>query len=291
VAYSALVRRLLISCPGDVPAHDLAVVHKAINRWNGIYGTAFSAVIVPISWGTHAAAEFGQPPQDILNKQLVDECDICLALFANRLGTPTRVAESGTAEEIERFGRGERYVGILQSRRQVDASRIELEQAKKLEAYLASMRENALILEYENDDELSQRVDTILVSAVSRDQGRTALHLHSSTRVAEVWPRIDSSEKIQNLPQGRTVTTREWYLVLSNTGDAPARNVRVKIESSWIILGDRAGSEPEVEVLAPHSEVRFRVSAGVGDAMQARCIVSWTDERGNQQNSATVRLT
>src|SRR5258708_31902797 len=110
MAYSALVRRLLISCPGDVPISDLTIVHKAINRWNGIYGESFGTAVVPISWGTHAAAEFGDSPQEILNSQLVDRSDICLALFANRLGTPTASAESGTADEIERIATARRYV-------------------------------------------------------------------------------------------------------------------------------------------------------------------------------------
>lgn len=302
MAYSALVRRLLISCPGDVPSEDMAVAHKAINRWNGVYGEAFGAVIVPISWGTHAAAEFGHPPQDILNKQLVDRCDICLALFANRLGTATAAAESGTAEEIGRFGDSERYVGILRSRRPVDASRIDLKQAQRLETYLVSMEKNALILNYASDDELSQKVDAILASAVARDQGRADLQLQQAsgqapTRVAEVWPRVNSSERMTNLSGGRNIVMRNWYLVLSNTGDGPARDVRVKIEpfsaqwDAWRILGGGADSEPEVEILAPHSEVSFPLLVAMGSASPVRCVVSWNDDRGGQENAATLRLT
>ena len=178
MAYSALVRRLLISCPGDVPVTNLAIVQKAVNRWNGIYGESFGAAVIPTSWGTHAAAEFGGSPQEILNRQLVDRSDICLALFANRLGTPTALAESGTAEEIERIANGGKYVAILRSRRPVDISLINLEQAQNLERYLARIGANALVLDYATDDELSQKVDTILAAAVARDQGRAELQLH-----------------------------------------------------------------------------------------------------------------
>lgn len=107
------MRRLLISCPGHVPLGDLATVQKVINRWNGIYGEQSGAVVVPTPWGRHAAAELGRPPQDLLNEQLVDKCDICLAIFANRLGTPTASAESGTAEEVERLSSSNKYVGVL----------------------------------------------------------------------------------------------------------------------------------------------------------------------------------
>jgi len=222
-------------------------------------------------------------------------------LFANRLGTPTQAAESGTAEEIERFGTSGRYVGILRSQRPVNASRIDLGQAQKLEAYLERMKENALILQYASDDELSQMVDAILASAVARDQGRADLQLQESpgqtpTGVAEVWPRIDSSETVRILG-GQSVPRRNWYLVLVNNGDAPAHNVRVRLESSSgqgnppQILGDSPESAPEVEVLAPHGEVRFHLLTAMGDTTQVRCIVSWTDDRGEQENTATLRLT
>lgn len=300
MAYSALVRRLLISCPGDVPITDLAIVQKAVNRWNGIYGESFGAVVVPTSWGTHAAAEFGGSPQDILNRQLVDRSDICLALFANRLGTPTASAESGTAEEIERIANGGKYVAILRSRRPVDATLINLEQAQNLERYLARIGANALVLDYATDDELSQKVDTILAAAVARDQGRAELQRQPNQpveRIAEVWPHVDSSEEIIRFgSSNRTSTRRNWRLVLTNTGDAPARNVRIKLEpykegeQVWEILTDSPDSEPEIEILAPKSETRFALIATMGMVTQVRCIVSWNDSRGNQQNESTLRL-
>jgi hypothetical protein len=297
MAYSALVRRLLISCPGDVPARDLEIVHKAINRWNGVYGEAFGAVMIPISWGTHAAAEFGRPPQEILNKQLVDQSDICLALFANRLGTPTSEAESGTAEEIQRLSSTERYVGVLRSRRPIEMAHVGLEQAQRLEAYLAKLSNSALVLEYVSDDELSQRVDTILASAVSRDQGRADLQLQMASKpsahVAEIWPRIDTHDRI--VPDG---TRRNWYLVLSNTGNSPARDVEIAMESSNSrgqdlprVYVDEFDSEPRIEILAPRSETRFQLDFSEGfDYPQFNCTVSWMDDRGRQENTATLRL-
>jgi hypothetical protein len=45
----------------------------------------------------------GERPQAIINRQLVDDADLLFAVFSTRLGSPTGVAESGTAEEIERL--------------------------------------------------------------------------------------------------------------------------------------------------------------------------------------------
>jgi hypothetical protein len=67
----------------------------------------------------------------VINDQLVDACDMGIALFATRLGTPTRDSVSGTANEIERLSAG-RPVEVLRSRRPVDLARVDLEQAQKL---------------------------------------------------------------------------------------------------------------------------------------------------------------
>lgn len=78
---------------------------------------------------------------------------------------------------------------------------------------------------------------------------------------------------------------------------ATARDVGVKIEHPnaqnilWKILGDGADSEPGIEILAPHTDVRFPLIVAAGDPMQVQCIVSWTDGRGQQENAATLRLT
>ena len=295
MAYSVLARRLLISCPGDVPDSDLHLVRQAINRWNGIYGEQFGAAIVPISWGTHAAAEFGDAPQELLNKQLVDRCDICLALFANRLGTPTASADSGTAEEIMRLSESGRYVGVLRSRRAVDGSQIDPDQLKRLNEYLDIIRTQALVLDYAGDADLMQRVDTFLAAAISRDQGRADLRLQAAARQAEVWPRVETRESFIRFDSKRTRPKRDWYLILANTGDGPARDVRAILAASDGsnfdgILMDAPDRVAQIDRLAPHSEVRFGLLLYAQTPPQVNCTVSWFDERGRQENIATLRL-
>jgi hypothetical protein len=263
-----------------------------------IYGTQLASVVIPVSWGVNAAAEFGRHPQVALNDQIVDDCDICIALFANRLGTETPNAESGTAEEIERLHDRGRYVAILRSARPVNAAALDLDQAGRLNEYLKGLRDKALILEYADDAELQSHVDAILNTAVSRDSARAQLQRQESSptaaRVAEVWPRVDSEERTSTDSKGRLKSRRNWYLVLANTGDAPARNVTVDTgdsgseEESWMIHGLDDGP---IEVIAPRDEIRFTILATLGSAPQVRCTVRWTDDRGEQENVATLRLT
>jgi hypothetical protein len=300
MSYSGTIRRCLISSPGDVSHGDLTIVRNQMNRWNGVYGQTFATAIIPISWGTHAAAEFGQAPQEILNKQLVDRCDMCIAIFAARLGTTTKNAESGTAEEIERLADAGKYVGVLRSLKPIESVKnINATQLRKLEKYLDKISDNSLVMEYKDDAELVNRIDAILTWAVSSDQSRSVTELAQATGIAqsyaEVWPRLESEDRIRTSSRGQLSTSRNWHLVLANTGTAPARDVRFKLEapdggpSSWRIW-DGTNSEPEVEVLAPKGgEVSFPLFPVLAGGPQARCIVTWTDERGEQSNTATLR--
>lgn len=294
MAFSALVRRLLISSPGDVLDSDLAIVRKAMNRWNGLYGEEFGTAVLPISWGEHAAAQFGDHPQTIINNQLVDRCDDCIAIFANRLGTATQVAESGTAEEIERLADSGKYVAVLRCVRQIDPQKLDFEQAARLNEYLAKIGKESLVLQYSTDGELASHIDNILARMVTRDQTRAELQLQSSSvpsaNIAEVWPRVDSSESARTDSRGRVQTSRNWRFVLHNTGDAPARNVRFRLDKPWLILQEGEGDDAVIPVIAPKGEVKFLMSVTMGTSPRALCTVSWEDDRGEQKNSATLRL-
>ena len=58
-------------------------------------------MLLPVGWETHATPAMGDRPQAIINKQILAGCDLLVAVFWTRLGSPTGAAASGTVEEIE----------------------------------------------------------------------------------------------------------------------------------------------------------------------------------------------
>ncbi len=88
--------------PSDMAEERLAVA-EAVNEWNAQHAAAEGVVLLPVKWETHALPTSGVRPQEAINRQLIDECDVLIGMFWTRLGTSTGVADSGTAEEIERF--------------------------------------------------------------------------------------------------------------------------------------------------------------------------------------------
>jgi len=292
VPYSATAHRLLISNPSDVLAEDIATVMAAIARWNALYGQQFGAVIVPTRWKTHAAAQHRVRPQASLNAQLVDSADLVIAIFWHRLGSPTGEAESGTLEEIDRAAESGAYVAILRCTRDIPHGVIDPAQMQKLSEFYERVQPRSLMFDYSADSELGGHVDAILSWAVTKSKTGAEASTEAPRIRADVWPRIESSESVRTDAKRRIKTRRRWALVLTNTGEEAARNVRHRLEEedSGDALPLELDERRDLEVLAPGGEASYTLVMHGGIAGQARCVVSWEDSSGEHQNVATLRF-
>src|SRR5438067_4458442 len=100
MAYDAKVYNVMIASPGDVEV-ERSIVRDVIADWNAANAAVTGKMLQPVGWDTHSAPEMGDRPQSIINKQVLKQSDLLVAVFWTRLGTPTDVAPSGTAEEID----------------------------------------------------------------------------------------------------------------------------------------------------------------------------------------------
>jgi hypothetical protein len=297
--YSATTYRLLLATPSDIPDDDRSAVFRAVNRWNAIYGKDYGATIMPTHWKDHSAAEHGQRPQKSLNKQLVQDADILIALFWHRLGSDTGEAESGTVEEIEEGASHGAYVAILRCTRDIPTEQLDLDQMAKLEAFLERIRPDSLVLEYEDPQELRERVENILTRAVTESsaaaqaEAATEAPATSAEPPAQVWPRVERRESPKTNSRGRIKTDRRWYLVLSNTGREPAKQVEYRLEVEEGVEGEvpmEPGERRPLEVLAPGTDTEYGLFMHSGVVDQARCVVTWQDSAGEHENTATLRF-
>ena len=125
---------LLLSCPGDVL--DLkGIIDACVKSFNASIGEANNIRIELKHWSTDSFSQSGDKPQSILNRQFVDDCDLCVALLGTRFGTPTDHYDSGTEEEIEKMLEQNKQVFLYFIERNVDPSNIDLEQYKKVQEF------------------------------------------------------------------------------------------------------------------------------------------------------------
>ncbi|TQS46711.1 hypothetical protein [Cryptosporangium phraense] len=282
-----------------MPRSDLDVVRHEVNRWNLRHSRNYSTTFIVADWYGAVAPDYGRSPQETIDEQIADECDCCLAIFANRLGTPTGLYSSGTVHEINRFRSRDKYVGILHCRRDIDPDEIDHMQAANLRSYLTSITDECLVRTYKDDAELIHLIDLVLTSVMTKENAKIHQQLGhadiATAEAAEVHVRVESSERFRTFASHRSFSSRDWYLVLQNTGKAPAEQVRIELESvsrgekPWRILGANH-DECAAEKIDSGDEIRFHIVATDDSSRRVRCVISWIDRQGTQQIEEQLHL-
>jgi hypothetical protein len=148
VTYQATAVKVMIASPSDVP-QERDLIRAVIHEWNDVNAEHRKFILMPIGWETHASPDTGDRPQAIINRQL-KTCDLLVAAFFTRLGSPTGVADSGTVEEIEEHIKTGKTAMIYFSKLPVVLGSVDLQQYEKLLAFKEQMRTRGLTEEYDS---------------------------------------------------------------------------------------------------------------------------------------------
>ncbi|MBX8597556.1 DUF4062 domain-containing protein [Pseudomonas cichorii] len=186
--FDAKVFKVLIASPGDVDEERQAIP-EVIARWNDSNSETIGVVLMPVKWETHSAPLLGERAQGIINNQLVTSCDMAIGVFWTRLGSPTGVSESGTAEEIEWFIENNKPVMVYFSSCPIDPTKLDISQYSLLKQFEGKMQKLGLTGSYRSIVDFKEQLATQLNINV-----RNLLSGNPSTR-----PTIDPSEKAKSL--------------------------------------------------------------------------------------------
>jgi hypothetical protein len=185
VAYDARVFQILIASPGDVQA-ERDMITEVIHEWNYLNSREKGIVLLPLRWETHASPELNERPQGVINRQVVDQCDMAVGVFWTRMGTPTGVAASGTAEEVQRVGEAGKPVMLYFSRQKVDPEALDLVEYARLAEFKEKTYPQGLVEKYttplEFRDKFSRHLALKVRELVAMDIGgdsRTRAEQHS----------------------------------------------------------------------------------------------------------------
>jgi hypothetical protein len=156
MAYEAKIYNVMIASPGDVEL-ERSIVRDVVADWNAANASATGKMLQPVGWETHSAPDMGDRPQSIINKQVLQQSDLLVAVFWTRLGTPTGVAPSGTVEEIEEHVKAGKPAMIYFSNAPVRPDSVEEEQYKALKDFRKECQRRGLIETYENQTEFRNK--------------------------------------------------------------------------------------------------------------------------------------
>lgn len=148
---------VLLSSPGDA-VHYCEVADSAIKAINRTHSATTGIELYPVDWRRDSRADSGDEPQALLNKQIVDDADIVLAIFKERFGTPTKGYGSGTEEEIRRALDQGKQVMLYTWQAPEGFKPKDPEQFKAIAALKNSLSSTVMYASFNDTEELRQRV-------------------------------------------------------------------------------------------------------------------------------------
>lgn len=147
MSFEATVYRVLIASPGDTE-EERRIIPEVINDWNASSAAATGIILMPVKWESHTSPLLGNRPQEIVNKQIVDDADLLVGIFWTRIGTQTGKYISGTVEEIQKFISCEKPAMLYFSETPINPNKIDIEQFSVLRSFREEMRLKGLIESY-----------------------------------------------------------------------------------------------------------------------------------------------
>jgi len=168
--YNATVINVMIASPGDV-ATERNVIRTAIHDWNAVHSADRGVILVPVGWDTHSAPEMGDRAQAVVNKQVLQNCDLLVAVFWTRLGSPTGKAASGTVEELEEHLKAGKPAMLYFSNAPVRPESVDDAQYKALRDFRAACQQRGLVETYDSLEEFREKFWRQLAQTIIRVYG------------------------------------------------------------------------------------------------------------------------
>ncbi len=269
---------MLIASPSDVE-EEREIAVRVIQEWNDLYAYTRGVVLLPLRWETHTAPEYGVRPQEVINRAIVDQCDLLVGIFWTRIGTPTGTADSGTLEEIARVAKAGKPIMLYFSKMGMDPEQIDLVQLDKLKSFKSATYSNALIESYKTQvefrDKFSRQLElkvrdlqkadssggppplslTIATPDLKGVDGPKTTRTVKSIAINDLEAALASESKTADYQRRaiasyvKRAATAPIVLAVSNTGASGVRNLYVEMTitaSEGITMSDKEPHRPNL---------------------------------------------
>ena len=168
MTYQATVINVMIASPGDV-ATERQNIKDVVHDWNVVHGQDRRLVLMPLGWESHASPRMGGRAQAIINEQVLENCDLLVAVFWTRLGSPTGESLSGTVEEINKHIGAGKSAMLYFSNAPVRLDSVDEKQYQALREFREECQERGLIETYESIEEFRDKFTRQLTQTIFRE--------------------------------------------------------------------------------------------------------------------------
>ncbi|QNH11795.1 DUF4062 domain-containing protein [Xanthomonas sp. SI] len=156
MSYTASAFNVMIASPGDV-ASERAIIRDVVYEWNAVNSGVRKIILLPIGWETHSSPEMGAPAQQIINRQVLNKCDLLVGVFWTRIGTPTEKHLSGAVEEIEEHIISGKPAMLYFSSQPVAMDSVDIDQVQRLKEFKQSCQSRSLYEGYDSHADFKEK--------------------------------------------------------------------------------------------------------------------------------------
>ncbi|MEJ6486337.1 hypothetical protein N0Y54_34620 [Nostoc punctiforme UO1] len=233
----AKIYRILIASPSDV-IEEREIIRKEVDRWNAMHAEDMKIILMSIGWETNSTPDLRDSGQEVINRQLVDKCDLLIGVFWTRLGTPTVLGGTGTEVEIARArNEGKRCI-VYFSDKEVSPSKIDQEQYRQVQEYWNQLQPTGLANRYNSIDDFKERVFRHITSAVQE-----IAREDKARRAAEQEAKL--TEQAIGLPI-QTIPTTSNTEISFNTLSEAQTSVKILLDSRFGVQDMEDAKEQEI---------------------------------------------
>ncbi|MBI3850448.1 MAG: hypothetical protein HY298_09185 [Verrucomicrobia bacterium] len=163
--------KLTFCGPSDV-AKEITIAQHVVTDWNTQHGEASGFWVKHQHWSTDSHPDLSDRPQGVINRQVIDESDIIVAIFWSRFGTPTGVANSGTEEEIRRSMKLRRKVMVYFSDLEPIPANADNGQLERLWSFRRELQSDGFCWRFSSRDQFRREFTRHLAHALNEFKPR-----------------------------------------------------------------------------------------------------------------------
>lgn len=148
---------ILISCPTNMEKKGIVkIIKSVVDNYNSNCGYKNGISIRTLYWKDNLYPEYGDIPQNIINRQIVQQADIIFAIFGSIFGTPTTNYNSGTEEEIEIMINSGKPIFLYFQTEKIEINDFNLNEAKKVLHFKQKYSKRGFYKEFKTKEEFKQ---------------------------------------------------------------------------------------------------------------------------------------
>ncbi|MBC2259953.1 DUF4062 domain-containing protein [Listeria booriae] len=195
----SLIYDILLSSTSEIE-NEQSIVKEAIEKFNSTYATALGINLNLKSWQNNSYSQSGGRPQELLNKQFVEDCDLAICILWTRFGTPTGDYLSGTEEEIESMLQAGKQVFLYFSDIPKSPSKIDVDQHNKVKEFRKKHETSIYYKTYSSYDEFKELITLDL----------SLFFLHLKSKDSDEHTALNSDLSIQGISSNNAHSSLEF---------------------------------------------------------------------------------